>query len=520
MAQISLRGINKIYPNGTHAVRDVDLDIADGEFMIMVGPSGCAKSTILRMIAGLETPSSGTVSIGGAVMNAVAPKDRDIAMVFQSYALYPHMTVRDNMAFGLRLRKMPEQDIQARVAEAARILGLEQLLDRLPKQMSGGQRQRVAMGRAIVREPQAFLMDEPLSNLDAKLRVQMRTEIAKLHQRLQTTTVYVTHDQVEAMTLGQRICILRTGVVQQVDTPFMVYHNPANVFVAGFIGSPGMNFMRARLTFTATGAQLTIGSATFELPADVSSRLRALPGPDGGSVIAGIRPEHLHMTGSGMPAIAARVDLVETLGSEAYAYLSLDGVELPDLSSLSDTQATATSCVARMSSHQNLAQGSIIHLTPDLQHIHLFDPTSQGTLLAPALSFSDAITVTRPQTAVIPATMIPATVMPAEAAPAAEPTHVPPSAPAPARAISRDTPAEHTPRARIASASARAELSDIDPALRIRRSRTAPNPARSRFQRDTPNNSTPAHPDMPSLTGHSSKLFRHQPLFGRSPQPD
>jgi multiple sugar transport system ATP-binding protein len=384
MAEIRLTGVNKVYPGGTHAVHDVDLQIADGEFMIMVGPSGCAKSTILRMIAGLETPTGGTVEIGGRVVNDVAPKDRDIAMVFQSYALYPHMTVRENMAFGLKLRRMPQQEIDQRVSEAARILGLEQLLDRLPKAMSGGQRQRVAMGRAIVREPQAFLMDEPLSNLDAKLRVQMRTEIAKLHQRLGTTTVYVTHDQVEAMTLGQRICILRKGVVQQIDTPFQVYQNPANVFVGGFIGSPGMNFMDGHLLIHDGMLHLQLGDRVLALPASVSSRLTANADVHGKGVVVGIRPEHLAMTTDADPhGLPVSVELTEAMGAEVYAYFTA-AVTSPDLTALSDTQATSDTFVARLAAGVETRGGERIMLRPDLDEVHLFDPATMATLLAPA----------------------------------------------------------------------------------------------------------------------------------------
>jgi multiple sugar transport system ATP-binding protein len=385
MAEIKLTGVNKVYPGGTHAVHDVDLHIRDGEFMIMVGPSGCAKSTILRMIAGLEEISSGTIEIGGRVVNDVAPKDRDIAMVFQSYALYPHMTVRDNMSFGLRLRKMPEAEIQQRVMEAARILGLEPLLDRLPKAMSGGQRQRVAMGRAIVREPQAFLMDEPLSNLDAKLRVQMRTEIAKLHARLQTTTVYVTHDQVEAMTLGQRICILRKGVVQQVDTPFQVYTNPNNIFVGGFIGSPGMNFLMGHLLLHDGQVFLQLGEHHLALPPVVTSRLLSSTDINGRGVIVGIRPEHLDQAsgdGRGGHALPVDVEHVETMGSEAYAYFTMN-VPSPDLAMLSDTQAVASTFVARLDPQVHVRAGEPLWLQMDLDHLHLFDPETQHTLLAP-----------------------------------------------------------------------------------------------------------------------------------------
>ncbi|MCW2949411.1 MAG: carbohydrate transporter ATP-binding protein family [Thermoleophilia bacterium] len=382
MAEIKLTSVDKVYQGGTQAVFGVDLHIADGEFMIMVGPSGCAKSTILRMIAGLEEVTRGTVEIGGRVVNDVAPKDRDIAMVFQSYALYPHMTVRENMAFGLRLRKMADSEIDTRVAEAARILGLEHLLDRLPKAMSGGQRQRVAMGRAIVRDPQVFLMDEPLSNLDAKLRVQMRTEIAKLHQRLGVTTVYVTHDQVEAMTLGQRICILRKGVVQQVNTPFEVYQNPANIFVGGFMGSPGMNFMSGQLVSHDRTTYLRLGSEHMVVPESVVRRLEG--GADAqGDVVVGIRPEHLAICADGDPnGLQVQVEIVEAMGAELYAYFTAD-VGVPDLSDLSDTQATADTFVGRLPSSALVRGGDRVSLRLDLEEVHLFDPQTMRTMLAP-----------------------------------------------------------------------------------------------------------------------------------------
>ena len=293
MASLSLQGIQKIYPNGFHAVKDFNLEIADKEFIIFVGPSGCGKSTTLRMIAGLEDISGGTFKIDGKVMNDVEPKDRDIAMVFQNYALYPHMTVYDNMAFGLKLRKVPKDEIDKKVREAAKILDLEKLLDRKPKALSGGQRQRVAMGRAIVRNPKVFLMDEPLSNLDAKLRVQMRIEISKLHENLGATIIYVTHDQTEAMTLGTRIVVMKDGVVQQVDTPQALYNTPCNLFVAGFIGSPQMNFMDAKCTIKGNDVTLTVGKHVLKVPA---SKKQALidGGYDGKTVVLGIRPEDVH----------------------------------------------------------------------------------------------------------------------------------------------------------------------------------------------------------------------------------
>jgi multiple sugar transport system ATP-binding protein len=335
------------------------------------------------MIAGLEEITAGTVEIGGRVVNNVAARDRDIAMVFQSYALYPHMSVYENMAFGLRLRSMPEELIRQRVNDAARILGLEELLDRLPRAMSGGQRQRVAMGRAIVREPQAFLMDEPLSNLDAKLRVQMRTQIALLHQRLGTTTVYVTHDQVEAMTLGQRICILRKGVVQQVDTPFMVYANPANIFVGGFIGSPGMNFFTGVLTCGPHGATIDTGQGVLQLPTQVAGRLLHGGPPQPFEVVVGIRPEHLQLAPEGSAgSFDVTVDLVETLGNDAYAYVTTN-LRAPDLSALSDTQAASDTFVARIEASSRLSAGTTATFVPRLDHIHIFDPHTQQTLLSP-----------------------------------------------------------------------------------------------------------------------------------------
>src|SRR5215207_2336082 len=284
MAEITLKGVTKRYPDGTEAVKAIDLEIADGEFMILVGPSGCGKSTALRMIAGLEDISDGELVIGGEVVNDLAPKDRDIAMVFQNYALYPHMTVRDNMGFALKLAKVDQKEINQKVEEAARILDLEAHLERKPANLSGGQRQRVAMGRAIVRDPRAFLMDEPLSNLDAKLRVQMRTEVARIQQRVGTTTVYVTHDQTEAMTLGDRVAVMRAGVLQQVGSPAELYDNPANLFVAGFIGSPAMNFLPAK-----------IEGGTLKLPfgdAPVAGKLGGRVGSGERDVIAGMRPEH------------------------------------------------------------------------------------------------------------------------------------------------------------------------------------------------------------------------------------
>src|SRR5215211_2141839 len=321
MAEILLREVTKRYPDGTEAVKRVNLDIGDGEFMILVGPSGCGKSTALRMIAGLEDISEGELIIGGDVVNDLAPRDRDIAMVFQNYALYPHMTVRDNMGFALKLAKVDSKEINTRVEEAARILDLEPHLERKPANLSGGQRQRVAMGRAIVRSPKAFLMDEPLSNLDAKLRVQMRTEVSRIQQRLETTTVYVTNDQVEAMPLGDRVAVMRAGIIQQVDTPRNLYERPENLFVAGFIGSPSMNFLPARLE----GDTITLPFGDAPIPGVLRGRLTG----DGKAhdVIAGVRPEHFEdaVVEPDKPGLrfSAPVSVVESMGSELYAYFDV-----------------------------------------------------------------------------------------------------------------------------------------------------------------------------------------------------
>ncbi len=311
MASVQFKNINKIYPGGFHAVRDLDLDIADGEFVVLVGPSGCGKSTTLRMLAGLEEVSSGDVLIGDRRVNDVAPGDRDIAMVFQNYALYPHMTVRKNLAFGLKMRRTPKAEIERRTREVSEILGIESLLDRRPRALSGGQRQRVALGRAIVRDPQVFLFDEPLSNLDAKLRVQMRTEIASLHQRLGTTMIYVTHDQVEAMTLGDRIVIMNHGLIQQMDEPLALYQNPVNHFVAGFIGSPPMNFVDGSVDggiFQFDGGRVEVG--------------QAIPN---GAIKFGVRPEDLVTDGDGLPLATATLGVVEQMGHESMAYFDLAG---------------------------------------------------------------------------------------------------------------------------------------------------------------------------------------------------
>ncbi len=365
MASLSLKGIEKVYPNGFHAVKDFNLDIEDKEFIIFVGPSGCGKSTTLRMIAGLEDISGGTLEIDGKVMNDVEPKDRDIAMVFQNYALYPHMTVYDNMAFGLKLRKVPKAEIDQKVREAAKILDLEKLLDRKPKALSGGQRQRVAMGRAIVRNPKVFLMDEPLSNLDAKLRVQMRTEISKLHQNLGATIIYVTHDQTEAMTLGTRIVVMKDGVVQQIDSPKNLYNEPCNLFVAGFIGSPQMNFMDAKVAIKGNDVTLKVGDATLPVPA---SKKQALIDAkcDGKTVVLGIRPEDIHdseafINNSPNSIIKSQIKVDELLGSEVFLYFDYAG-----------TQVTA-----RVNPRTTLKAGDDAVFALDMEKIHIFDKETE-----------------------------------------------------------------------------------------------------------------------------------------------
>ncbi len=326
MAQIVLDHVDKVYPGGVKGVDGLSLDIADSEFMVLVGPSGCGKSSALRSIAGLEEISSGTISIGGRVVNDLPPKDRDIAMVFQNYALYPHMTVEQNLAFGLQQRKMPRDQISRRVGDVARMLGLEQYLKRKPAALSGGQRQRVAMGRAIVREPQAFLMDEPLSNLDAKLRVSMRASLTQLHERLGVTTVYVTHDQVEAMTLGHRVCVLRDGRLQQVDSPQALFNAPVNLFVAGFIGSPAINFATATLV-RDDGPAVVFGAQRLPLPASAFTGRPGLDSYAGRELIIGIRPsdfEDASLADPAWPRLPIRADVTEELGSEIHVIFSLD----------------------------------------------------------------------------------------------------------------------------------------------------------------------------------------------------
>ena len=366
MASLSLEHIGKKYPNGYEGVKDFNLEIADKEFIIFVGPSGCGKSTTLRMIAGLEDITSGTLKIDGQVMNDVEPKDRDIAMVFQNYALYPHMTVRDNMGFALKLAKVPKDEIDRKVEEAARILDLDQLLDRKPSALSGGQRQRVAMGRAIVRNPKVFLMDEPLSNLDAKLRVQMRAEISKLHDRLGATIIYVTHDQTEAMTLGTRIVVMKAGVMQQVDTPTNLYNKPCNLFVAGFIGSPQMNFVDATIAERGSDLVAEFGTNAITLPADKAKALR-----DGGYVgkvvVMGVRPEDVIEQGAPAEgkrlseAVSAQVTVYELLGSSVMLYADAEGASLS-----CSTEATTKA-----------RTGSAVELAFDVDKLHFFDKQTE-----------------------------------------------------------------------------------------------------------------------------------------------
>ena len=368
MASLSLKHINKTYPNGFEAVKDFNLEIEDKEFIIFVGPSGCGKSTTLRMIAGLEEITSGELKIGDKVVNDVEPKDRDIAMVFQNYALYPHMTVYDNMAFGLKLRKVPKPEIDKMVREAAKILDLEPLLDRKPKALSGGQRQRVAMGRAIVRNPKVFLMDEPLSNLDAKLRGQMRIEISKLHQRLGTTIIYVTHDQTEAMTLGTRIVVMNAGVVQQVDTPQVLYDTPCNLFVAGFIGSPQMNFIDAQCVVEGAKAFLKFDKYQVELPEAKAKKLID-GGYAGKNVVFGIRPEDIYDSAEHLDKFATcKIDSdvtgYELLGAEVLLYFTVAGANMS----------------ARVDSDTPARYGDHIELAFDPHKIHVFDKETELTI--------------------------------------------------------------------------------------------------------------------------------------------
>jgi multiple sugar transport system ATP-binding protein len=388
MAQIILDQVDKIYPGGVKGIDGLSLEISDGEFMVLVGPSGCGKSTALRSIAGLEEISSGTISIGSRVVNDLPPKDRDIAMVFQNYALYPHMTVEQNLAFGLQQRKTPKDEIKRRVGEVARMLGLEEYLRRKPAALSGGQRQRVAMGRAIVREPQAFLMDEPLSNLDAKLRVSMRASLSQLHDRLGVTTVYVTHDQVEAMTLGQRVCVLRDGRLQQVDSPQVLYNAPVNLFVAGFIGSPAMNFATARLV-RDDGPAVTFAGHRLPVPPALVKTRPGLDGYFGRDIILGIRPsdfEDASLADAGWARMPVAAGVTEALGSEIHVLFSIDAPPVAH-SSISDAVADGDEesiliaggkslWTARVAARSRVQPGQSTELAVDTSNLQFFDPDS------------------------------------------------------------------------------------------------------------------------------------------------
>jgi multiple sugar transport system ATP-binding protein len=384
MGAINITDVGKIYPNGTRALENVNIEIHDGEFVVLVGPSGCGKTTLLRMVAGLEDITEGEISIADKVVNEVAPKDRDIAMVFQNYALYPHMSVYDNMAFSLKLRKLPKDEIDTKVKEAAKTLEIDELLDRKPKALSGGQRQRVAMGRAIVRSPQAFLMDEPLSNLDAKLRVQMRAELGELHSQLETTTLYVTHDQVEAMTMGDRVAVIRKGVLQQIDTPREIYLYPKNIFVAGFIGSPAMNFVYANINVSEKETKLTFGDSNI-----VSSDApKSLSDFNGKEIVLGIRPEAFEDSVYAndkefTEQININVSLLEQLGSDTYIHFYKDippvqtkaieeilADEGEDISAL----GTETKFIARINPNATIEEGQNINLAIDPSKLHYFDP--------------------------------------------------------------------------------------------------------------------------------------------------
>jgi len=395
VSEIVLDGITKRYQDGTTAVRSLELSIADGELMVLVGPSGCGKTTALRMVAGLEEITDGTILIDGQPVNDMEPRDRDIAMVFQSYALYPHLTVRDNMAFSLKYRKTPKAEIRRRVDEAARILELEELLGRKPRQLSGGQRQRVAMGRAIVRQPRAFLMDEPLSNLDAKLRVQMRAEIAKLQRSLGVTTIYVTHDQTEAMTLGSRVAVLRHGVLQQVAAPQELYSRPANLFVAGFIGSPAMNLIEASLAPGDGGPEVVFGPHRLQVPAAVLREHPALDRYLGRTVVLGIRPEHLEdaalVPGAAPESVLdVTVELREELGAEVNAHCTVGAppVQVAGVT-IGDTEPDAAeieevpqipALVARLDPQTTIREGQPARIHVDLSSLHFFDPATGDSL--------------------------------------------------------------------------------------------------------------------------------------------
>ena len=391
MGAIDIKSAGKIYPNGTRALDDVSITINDGEFVVLVGPSGCGKTTLLRMVAGLEDITEGEIAIGDKTVNEVAPKDRDIAMVFQNYALYPHMTVFDNMAFSLKLRKLPKNEIEKKVKDAAKTLEISELLDRKPKALSGGQRQRVAMGRAIVRNPQAFLMDEPLSNLDAKLRVQMRAELGQLHTQLNTTTLYVTHDQVEAMTMGDRVAVIRKGELQQIDTPREIYLNPKNIFVAGFIGSPSMNFVYSSVKADRNKIKLIFGDTTINYSGNKSEILKSFEGTE---IVLGIRPEAFEDTNYSnkdeySEIMNVEVTLLEQLGSDSYIHFYKDikpvqteeieeilADEGEDISVLGDN----TKFIARINPNSTVSEGEKIKLSLDPSKLHFFDPESGNVI--------------------------------------------------------------------------------------------------------------------------------------------
>ena len=391
MGAIKITDVGKIYPNGTRALGDVNIEINDGEFVVLVGPSGCGKTTLLRMVAGLEDITEGEIFIGEKVVNEVAPKDRDIAMVFQNYALYPHMSVYDNMAFSLKLRKLPKDEVDKKVKDAARTLEISELLERKPKALSGGQRQRVAMGRAIVRSPEAFLMDEPLSNLDAKLRVQMRAELGQLHTQLETTTLYVTHDQVEAMTMGDRVAVIRKGELQQIDTPREIYLYPKNIFVAGFIGSPSMNFVYADVKVSGSSVELSFANETITCSGDTVNKLKEV---DGKQIVLGIRPEAFEDSiyakdSEYTESISIKVTLLEQLGSDSYIHFYKDikpvqteaieeilADEGEDISVLGDE----TKFIARINPNSTVKEGEEISLSIDPSKLHFFDPESGKAL--------------------------------------------------------------------------------------------------------------------------------------------
>ncbi|ACR79012.1 ABC transporter ATP-binding protein [Kosmotoga olearia] len=367
MANVNLKNVTKVYPNGFKAVKSISLDVLDQEFVVLLGPSGCGKTTTLRMIAGLEEITEGTIEIGGKIVNDVEPKDRDIAMVFQNYALYPHMTVYENMAFGLKLRKFPKPEIDKRVKEAARILGIESLLDRKPKQLSGGQRQRVAVGRAIVRNPKVFLFDEPLSNLDAKLRVQMRAELKRLHKNLQATIIYVTHDQVEAMTMADKIVIMKDGIIQQIGDPYSVYFDPQNKFVAGFIGTPAMNFINAKLISDKGKLWVTAETMKIIVPDKFAPKLEPYIDKD---IIFGIRPENIYdkmfaVNATEENTVTGMVDVVEPLGSETLIHATIDGNDI----------------VAKVDPKTRAQAGTKIDLVFDVAMMHIFDPETEKNVL-------------------------------------------------------------------------------------------------------------------------------------------